>query len=87
MALGFFAVLSFAFIKKYSFNKLIVYTGIVVFGFFFAFVTEFIQKLDPSRSYAVKDMGIDYMGYLLGIIISVVLVLILKLIKILALNV
>ena len=81
MALGFFAVLSFAFIKKYSFNKLIVYAGIVVFGFFFAFVTEFIQKLDPSRSYAVKDMGIDYMGYLLGIIISVVFVLILKLIK------
>ena len=50
-------------------------------GFITAGVSEFIQKLQPSRTGAWMDVGIDMIGYLIGTILTISVILIIILIK------
>ncbi len=49
-----------------------------VFGFIIAILSEIIQHFTPGRFFAFKDIAVDTFGYLLGLLIIVIIVLIYK---------
>ena len=53
----------------------------IVIGLLVGFTSEFIQLFMPKRSGAIKDVGIDMLGYMIGFGISIVIFLIYKKIK------
>lgn len=70
MVSGFLTSLTFKFIyfnqtKKFWF--FIIFTSIS--GLFLAFLTELIQKFVPGRSGEIRDVLIDFSGYLIGVLV------------------
>lgn len=53
-------------------NKWLRLLPLVVFGPLFAYATELIQKLTPTRHYSIDDVKIDTYGYLTGVVLLLV---------------
>lgn len=67
---GIFACISLLFINCFKIkNKYVVIVMTLAFGIFLAFSTEFMQKTDPTRYFAVKDILLDCYGYLTAFIL------------------
>lgn len=59
-----------AFVVIFFFKRKVLTFGLsLVAGFLVAFITELIQLFVPGRSGALKDVGIDFFGYLCGTIL------------------
>ena len=69
-----FFMLFYLKLKKKWLNVIIF----VLIGLFIASLTEFIQLFIPGRYGAIKDIGIDMLGYSVGFIISLILSFFLK---------
>ena len=62
---GIFACISLLFLNCFKIkNKYVTIALTLVFGIFLAFTTEYMQKTDPTRYFAVKDILLDCYGYL-----------------------
>lgn len=51
------------------------------FGYFFAFLSELIQVFVNGRSGSVQDIGIDTLGYIIGSLLVVLIILLIRFIK------
>lgn len=70
MAIGFFAMLVIFIYEFFNIRyKILLIIGALLYGILVAYSTEFIQGLDPTRTYSVKDILIDCSGYTSGILI------------------
>ena len=54
----------------------IIYIGVL--GVYQAFTTEYIQKIDPTRTCSVKDILIDSWGFFTGVIVMIIIMLLFK---------
>ena len=66
-----FGVLSLIF---FNFNLKITFSINVIMGFIYASLSELMQLTSKGRSCEVKDIFIDYFGYLSGIIITCLII-------------
>ena len=81
MALGFFGMLMLSVFKYFNFKyKIILIIALILHGILVAYSTEFIQGLDPTRTNAIKDVLINCSGYLFGITVIGIVILVKKLI-------
>lgn len=81
MALGFFGMLMLSVFKYFNFKyKIILIIALILHGILVAYSTEFIQGLDPTRTNAIKDVLINCSGYLCGITVIGIVILVKKLI-------
>ena len=66
---------------NYDGNKKLNIVVTIVNGLVFALLTEFIQLFAIDRSSTIKDVLIDYSGYMIAVIISFIIITIIYLIK------
>lgn len=59
-------------------RKLLMFVISSILGFVIAFITEIIQLFVPGRSGLMKDVGIDFAGYISATIIFVIIYLLVK---------
>ena len=79
MAIGICAVISLLMYNGFGIkNKYIPLIFIIVFGPYVAFTTEYIQKIDPTRTCSVKDILIDSWGFFTGVIIMIIIMFLFK---------
>ena len=72
---GFFSTITIKIVyynNKHRYWYFVLYSCIT--GLFLAFLTEFIQLFVEGRSGEFKDVGIDFMGYSIGLIIISIIV-------------
>ena len=53
----------------------------IIYGLFFATFTESLQLLTPGRAGAFKDVMLDFSGYLVGTVITLLVLLIIRVVK------
>lgn len=64
---------------NYKFKKKWHYIAIsIILGLFFAGLSEFIQYLVPTRFGSFIDIGVDFGGYLLGVLIILLIIYLIK---------
>lgn len=78
LVLGLFGSLTYVMFIK---DKLFKILSITSSGLIVAIFSELIQTISPERGPSIKDVGIDYLGYLIGITNIVLILFIVKLIK------
>ena len=66
---------------NYDGNKKLNIVITIINGFVFASLTEFIQIFAIDRTAQFKDIAIDYLGYMLAVVISFIIISIIYLVK------
>ncbi|MCR5461994.1 MAG: VanZ family protein [bacterium] len=66
---------------NYDGNKKLNIVITIINGFVFASLTEFIQIFAIDRTAQLKDIAIDYLGYMLAVVISFIIISIIYLVK------
>ena len=81
---GITAVFGLIFFYTYFEDKKKIWMGLVIsisIGLFIAALSELIQYNIPTRGGSFKDVGIDFVGYIIGTIITLGVILIITAIK------
>lgn len=77
LSIGLFGILMLLFYKTYKPHKIyldiINVICIILYGVFTAYITEYIQGLDPTRTNSLKDVMIDSLGYISGVLIPLII--------------
>lgn len=78
LVLAVFATLAFLLSHVKPFPALLL---TIIYGFFFATFTESLQLITPGRAGAIKDVLLDFSGYLVGTVITLLVLLIIRVVK------
>lgn len=62
---GILSTLMFVFMDEFMDRKKEIIISILMYGFFFAFVSELVQYFTPGRYMSMVDVLIDYSGYVI----------------------
>ena len=63
---GILSTLMFVFMDEFMERKKEIIISILMYGFFFAFVSELVQYFTPGRYMSMVDVLIDYSGYVIA---------------------
>lgn len=67
------------FVKQSKFNYFIHFSCLsLLFGFWIAWLSEFVQLFVPGRSGSVTDVVIDFAGYFIGVLLVILILFLAK---------